>query len=79
MTPMLMTGGTDSKHFNALTRHGVLRFTPYQLNQSAGDLGRIHGTNERVAAADFKRALCTYRRLVQLLSKADMTQFDEVL
>jgi carboxypeptidase PM20D1 len=64
-----MTGGTDSKHYADLTVHGILRFSPYRLNKTAGDMARIHGTNERVAVADFARAQCTYRRVIELMSQ----------
>ena len=60
-----MTGGTDSKHYGALSAHGSLRYVPYMLS-SAGDLHMIHGTNERVGVADFGHAICVYKRLMQL-------------
>lgn len=44
------------------------RFVPYSMNKTAGDLGRIHSTNERVLAEDFTRAICTYTRMIELLS-----------
>jgi len=70
VAPYMLTGGTDSKWFAPLSRHGVLRFVPYALNKSAGDLGRIHSTDERVAVADYGRAICTYERLLALLAEA---------
>ncbi len=68
VVPFLTTGGTDSKHYAPLSRSGVLRFVPYLINKTAGDLGRVHGTNERVERAHFLRAVCTYSRIMQLMA-----------
>lgn len=57
---------TDSRNYAHLSRHGVLRFVPYALNKRAGDLGRVHGVDERVTEADYHRAICTYQRMLQL-------------
>ncbi|KAF5836264.1 hypothetical protein DUNSADRAFT_6216 [Dunaliella salina] len=69
VSPYLLTGGTDSKHFSQLTR-AIYRFVPYSVNKTAGDLRTIHSTNERVRAADFTLAVCTYARVMELLSAA---------
>jgi hypothetical protein len=66
--PFLTTGGTDSKHYAFLSRNGILRFVPYMMNKTAGDIGRVHGTNERVERAHFLRAICTYARIMQLMA-----------
>lgn len=66
VAPMLLMGGTDSKHYAHLSLHGVLRFVPYSMNKTAGELGLIHATNERVRVADYPRAVCTYARALQL-------------
>jgi hypothetical protein len=34
-----MAGGTDSKHYAALSRHGVLRFVPYALGKELVAVG----------------------------------------
>ena len=73
VVPYLMMGGTDSKHYSDLSVHGVLRFVPYMVNKRAGDLGRIHGTNERVRVADYLKGICTYRRLLELLLMGDLS------
>ncbi len=65
--PYLVTGGTDSKHYAPLSKYGVLRFVPFALTR--GDLGRIHGTDERTKASDFVRAVCTYSRMLQLFGE----------
>jgi acetylornithine deacetylase/succinyl-diaminopimelate desuccinylase-like protein len=64
----MLTGGTDSKHFAPLSRGGVLRFTPYQMNRTAGELDTVHATNERARLSDLALAICTYERLMQLLA-----------
>lgn len=61
--PFLMPGGTDSKHYQNLT-DAILRFSPVSLDNA--DLGRIHGTNERLAVSDFLNLLCTYRAGLKL-------------
>jgi carboxypeptidase PM20D1 len=64
-----MSGGTDSKHYGDLALKGVLRFVPYQVNKRAGDLDRIHGTNERVRVEDYLKGICTYRRIISSLAE----------
>jgi carboxypeptidase PM20D1 len=62
VTPWLVVGGTDSRHFDALTpnvfRTGAMGLGP-------ADLGRIHGTNERVAIADYARNIAFYIQLIR--------------
>ncbi|KAG2452483.1 hypothetical protein HYH02_002722 [Chlamydomonas schloesseri] len=65
--PMLVMGGTDSKHYAPLSEGGILRFVPFGLNKTAGDLGLIHSTNERIPADDFRKAVCVYARVLQLM------------
>mmetsp|Transcript_36717 Transcript_36717/g.81684 ORF Transcript_36717/g.81684 Transcript_36717/m.81684 type:complete len:520 (-) Transcript_36717:537-2096(-) len=67
--PFLLAGSTDSKHYSDLSEGGVLRFVPYMLNKTAGDLTMVHGTNEKVAVGDFKRAICTYERFFMLFGR----------
>lgn len=61
--------GTDSKHYLHLSKGGVLRHVPTSMNRTAGDLARVHGLNERLSVADFARAVCTYKRALQLFSE----------
>ncbi|GAX73214.1 hypothetical protein CEUSTIGMA_g667.t1 [Chlamydomonas eustigma] len=68
VAPFLLTGGTDSRHYAHLSEHGVLRFCPLTFSKSKGDLGRVHGTNERVSIHDFYKGLCTYQRIIQLMA-----------
>ncbi len=37
-------------------------------NRTAGDEPRVHGLNERLAIKDIPKAICTYRRALQLLA-----------
>jgi carboxypeptidase PM20D1 len=67
VAPYLLSGGTDSKHFAHMAKK-IYRFAPYSVNKTAGDLGTIHSTNERVKAKDFTLAICTYARMIELLS-----------
>ena len=64
--PFLLTGGTDSKHYQELCGGQTLRFMPVAMNRSAGDLRRIHGMDERVAEGAFLDATKFYIRFFQL-------------
>ncbi len=66
----MLAGGTDSKHFLPLSTNGVLRFVPVTSRLSAGDGSRVHGLNERLSVEDLARAVCVYRRAVELLASA---------
>ena len=62
VTPWLVVGGTDSRHFDGLTpnvyRAGAMGLGP-------ADLERIHGTNERVAITDYARNIAFYVQLIR--------------
>lgn len=60
--PILCTSGTDSRYFLPHAA-SVLRFTPIVVG--AGDVGRFHGTDERIAEADLGRAVDFYSRLIR--------------
>jgi carboxypeptidase PM20D1 len=60
--PNLLSGGTDTKHFQKLSPN-VYRFIPVAV--TAGDLERIHGTNERVSVQDYAGAVRFYAQLVR--------------
>ncbi|KXZ55981.1 hypothetical protein GPECTOR_2g1533 [Gonium pectorale] len=68
VVPFLLTGATDSRHYAALSRGGVLRFVPFGVNKAAGELGLLHATNERVRAQHFAAAVCAYTRAFQLMA-----------
>ncbi|GFR46954.1 hypothetical protein Agub_g8604, partial [Astrephomene gubernaculifera] len=72
VVPFMLSGATDSKHYANLTYGGVvLRFVPYGMNKTAGELGLIHGTNERIRASYFARAVCTYGRVFELFGSEE--------
>jgi len=60
--PNLLSGGTDTKHFEKLSSN-VYRFIPVTV--TAGDLERVHGTNERVSIQDYAGAVRFYAQLVR--------------
>ncbi len=64
--PFLLTGATDSKHYQGLSGGQTLRFVPVATNRSAGDLKRIHGIDERIAEGAFLDAIRFYIRFIQL-------------
>ncbi|MBS0396388.1 MAG: M20/M25/M40 family metallo-hydrolase, partial [Proteobacteria bacterium] len=61
VAPGLMIGGTDSRHFAALA-DGVYRFSPVRAR--AEDLPRFHGTDERIAIANYVELIAYYQRLL---------------
>jgi carboxypeptidase PM20D1 len=50
VSPNLLGGGTDTKHFQGLTPN-VYRFLPIHIRKE--DLARVHGTNERIGVEDY--------------------------
>lgn len=59
--PFLLTGGTDTRHYEKLTRN-VFRFAPVRVT---GELvAGAHGTNERIREADFVRCVRFFAALV---------------
>ncbi len=64
VTPGLLSGATDSRHYAQLTRN-IYRFTAAELGP--GDLQRIHGTNERISVTSWANVVRFY---IQLLRNA---------
>jgi carboxypeptidase PM20D1 len=62
VSPEIMTGATDSRHYLPIA-DAVLRFRPFHTDPT--DVGRVHGTNERVAVSDLGGAIGFYTRLIQ--------------
>lgn len=62
VAPVVTIGATDARYYVKLSKN-IYRFLP--LPTEAGDLSRIHGTNERVAVEDFARAIIFYRQLIR--------------
>ena len=60
--PFLMIGGTDTRHYEGLTRN-VYRFNPIVATTEM--LSGAHGTNERVRADDFVRAARFFAQLIR--------------
>ncbi|KXZ52045.1 hypothetical protein GPECTOR_10g1068 [Gonium pectorale] len=72
VAPTLMLGGTDSKHYLRLSGGQALRHVPVSGSRAAGDSARVHGLNERLSVGDHGRAVCVYRRLLQLVGDAEV-------
>ncbi len=62
VAPNLLSGGTDTKHYQALTSN-VFRFIPVKVR--ADDLERVHGTDERVSVKDYAGAVRFYAQLIR--------------
>jgi carboxypeptidase PM20D1 len=62
VAPGLMTAATDSRHFSILS-DSVYRFSPFRVKSE--DLARFHGTNERIAIANYGEAIQFYYQLLQ--------------
>jgi carboxypeptidase PM20D1 len=60
--PFLMVGGTDSRHFEGLTRN-IYRFNPIVATPDL--VSGAHGTNERVRADDLVRAARFFAQLIR--------------
>ncbi len=61
VAPFLVTGATDARYYGRLTAN-VFRFSP--MRAGGDDLKRAHGTDERVAVEDCRRAVAFYRQLI---------------
>ena len=57
IAPGLVLGGTDARNYQPVAT-AIYRFTP--MTMTPADLPRIHGTNERIAVADYARAIAFY-------------------
>lgn len=64
VSPYLMTGGTDSRHFTDIC-DTVLRFAPYRLDSHA--LSLIHSNNERIAITSVMDVVQFYIQLMRQL------------
>lgn len=62
VAPYLVTGGTDARHFAALTPN-VYRFAPTRMTLE--DLQRVHGTNERLSVENYAEAVRFYAQLLR--------------
>jgi carboxypeptidase PM20D1 len=64
VAPTMTTGATDSRHYLPIA-DDVFRLDPFHFGPD--DLGRVHGTNERLAVGDLGPAVGFYMRLMQNL------------
>jgi carboxypeptidase PM20D1 len=62
VAPTVTTGATDSHHY-LLIADDVYRLDPFHFGPD--DLGRVHGTNERISVGDLGPAVAFYMRLMQ--------------
>jgi len=62
VSPNLLSGGTDTKHYGRLSRD-IYRFLPIRMKQE--DLGRLHGTNERVGVENYGEIVRFYAQLLR--------------
>jgi carboxypeptidase PM20D1 len=62
VAPFVFLGATDSKHYASLTPN-VFRFAPMTLESE--DVGRIHGTNERIGVENYARMIQFYCQLMR--------------
>ncbi len=62
VTPMVVVGQTDSRHYADVSRD-IYRFVPVTYTQE--DLARVHGLNERISIEDFKKAIGFYYQLIK--------------
>ena len=62
VSPNLVHGATDSRHYTALT-DDIYRF--YPIWAGPGDAQRLHGTNERMGVENFVQVIQFYGRLLE--------------
>jgi carboxypeptidase PM20D1 len=62
VAPGLMIGATDSRHMTAVADH-IFRFSPVRAR--AEDLSRFHGTDERMAVANYADLIRFYGALIR--------------
>jgi len=62
VAPGLMLAATDARHFGGIS-DAVYRFSPVRAREA--DLARFHGTNERVAIANYVEMIQFYQRLLR--------------
>lgn len=68
VAPGLMIGGTDSRHFEAVSEN-VYRFSP--VHALPEDLPRFHGTNERISVRNYAQLIAFYHRLLSNAAKPE--------
>ena len=67
VAPFLVLGGTDTKHYEGVSNN-IYRFIPMRFTSE--DLGRIHGTNERLGINNLEEMIKFYIQLIRNSNKA---------
>ena len=62
VTPYLVVGGTDSRHFNEISDN-IYRFSAIKINRS--NIKSYHGLNERLSVHDFENSIRFYYQLIK--------------
>jgi carboxypeptidase PM20D1 len=62
VSPNLLSGGTDTKHYVRLSRN-IYRFMPVRVKEA--DLARIHGTNERIGVENYGEVVRFFEQLMR--------------
>ena len=62
VAPWIVMGATDARHYLPVAGDSY-RFSPFRMTPA--DLGRMHGTGERLRLADAAGALAFYRTVIQ--------------
>ena len=62
VSPSLVLGATDSKHFNNISPN-VFKYL--HIRMDATDLKRVHGTNERILIKDYEELIRFYYQLMK--------------
>jgi carboxypeptidase PM20D1 len=62
VTPYIMLGASDSRHFTGLC-DAVYRFTPFEL--SADERAALHARDERIRVATWRRGIAVYAALLR--------------
>jgi carboxypeptidase PM20D1 len=61
VTPYVMLGASDSRHFTRISDH-VYRFSPFEMSKE--ERGTLHARNERIRVSTFLSGVRFYTRLV---------------
>jgi carboxypeptidase PM20D1 len=62
VTPGLMVGGSDSKHYGKAAKNSY-RFNPFPISNS--ELDGLHGINEKINQRDFVDGIRSYIRIIE--------------
>lgn len=67
VAPLLVPGTTDARHYAPYSDY-VYRFLPFRLTPE--DRARIHGTDERIATADYAAIIAFYAQLIRNMDRS---------